>query len=108
LFECDARFSDEGVPWQYTPVSFQIVRDNLKAEFEFEEASRCGQLRLYFGEGEISKFYLENIKGVHIKRMDNLECLLLEFDDENFVLPLELQTKPTIKITWGTSLEFRI
>ncbi|WP_148933723.1 hypothetical protein [Paenibacillus methanolicus] len=105
LFECEAKLSDESVPWQYTSVSFQVVRESLKAEFELEEASRSGQLRLYFETNEIVKIYLENIKCVHIKRQDNLECLILEFDNENFVLPLELQTKPIIKTTWGTSLD---
>ncbi|WP_274654604.1 hypothetical protein [Paenibacillus humicola] len=47
LFECDAEFMDEGFPWQYTTVSFKITRGNLIAEFDFEEASKCGQLRVH-------------------------------------------------------------
>ncbi|MGM0885106.1 MAG: hypothetical protein ACQEXQ_29195 [Bacillota bacterium] len=107
LFECDANFVDEGVPWQYTNVSFHLTRGNLRVKFDFEEASRCGQLRMYLGEDEINKFYLENIQNLVIKRLKDFESLILEFDSENFVVPLELQTKPTIKITWGTSLELR-
>ncbi|WP_342562303.1 hypothetical protein NST84_22150 [Paenibacillus sp. FSL R7-0345] len=105
LFECDAKFNDDGIPWQYTTVSFQIVRNNIKAVFEFEEASRSGQLRIYFKTEEISKYYLENISTIHIKREVNYECLTIEFDEENFVLPLALQTKPSIKTSWGTSLD---
>ncbi|WP_171693614.1 hypothetical protein, partial [Paenibacillus germinis] len=107
LFECEAELSDKSVPWQYTSVSFQVVRGDFKAEFDIEEASRSGQLRLYSGTDEISKFYLENINGVQIKRKGNFECLVSEFDKENFVLPLELQTKPVIKLIWGTSLDLR-
>ncbi|MFC5649722.1 hypothetical protein ACFPYJ_11435 [Paenibacillus solisilvae] len=105
LFECDAKFVDEGVPWQYTTVSFHITRNNLRVEFDFEEASRCGQIKLYLGEDEISNFFLENIQNLFIKQLKDFESLILVFDNENFVVPLELQTKPVIKITWGTSLE---
>ncbi|WP_310831048.1 hypothetical protein [Paenibacillus pedocola] len=107
LFECEAKLSDDGIPWQYTSVSFQIVRNNIKAVFEFEEASRGGQLRLYFENEEITNYCLENISIIHIKRDDNYECLILEFDEENFVLPLALQTKPSIKTSWGTSLDLK-
>ncbi|UQZ32786.1 hypothetical protein C2I18_03960 [Paenibacillus sp. PK3_47] len=104
LFECEAKLSDDAIPWQYTSVSLQIIRNNIKAVFEFEEASRCGKLSLYFETEGISNYCLENISTIHIKREDNYECLILEFDEENFVLPLTLQTKPSIKTFWGTSL----
>lgn len=107
LFECEAKLSDDEIPWQYTSVSFQIVRNNIKAVFEFEEASRNGQLRLYFETEELSNYYLENIRTINIKREHNYECLILEFDEENFVLPLALQTKPSIKTSWGTSLDLK-
>lgn len=107
LFECDAIFVDEEVPWQYTSVFFQITRGNLRAEFDFEEASRCGQLRLYLGGEEINKFGLENILGLEIKRLADFEGLIIKFDSDNYVFPLELQTKPKIRITWGTSLELQ-
>ncbi len=58
-------------------------------------------------EEEINKFYLENIQNLIIKRINDSESLIIEFDKENFVIPLELQTKPTIKISWGTSLELQ-
>ncbi|OKP96205.1 hypothetical protein [Paenibacillus sp. P46E] len=104
LFECEAELSDDDVPWQYTSISFQIVRNHIKAVFEFEEASRSGQLRIYLNTEEINNYCLENISTIQIKREDNYECLILEFDEENFVLPMALQTKPSIKTSWGTSL----
>ncbi|SDW21820.1 hypothetical protein [Paenibacillus sp. CF384] len=107
LFECEAEFIDEGIPWQYTTVSFKIARGNLRAEFDLKEASNCGQIRLYLEEEEINKFYIENILNLTIKRINDLESLVIEFDKENFVIPLELQTKPTIKIRWGTSLDLQ-
>ncbi|WP_197260857.1 hypothetical protein [Brevibacillus laterosporus] len=105
LFECEAKIVEEEIPWQYSTISFNITRNNLRAEFDFEEASRCGEIRIYLGEDEISKFYLENIQTLVINRFNHFESLIFEFESDNFVVPLVLQTKPTIKITWGTSLE---
>jgi len=42
-----------------------------------------------------------------IKRANDFESLIIEFNKDNFVIPLELQTKPILKITWGTSLELQ-
>jgi len=107
LFECEAKLSDDGIPWKYTSVSFQMVRNSIKAVFALKEAGRSGQLRLYFKTEEISNYCLENISTIHIMREDNYECLILEFDEENFVLPLALHTKPSIKTSWGTSLDLK-
>ncbi|TLS53931.1 hypothetical protein FE782_00835 [Paenibacillus antri] len=107
LFECDAQLSEDGIPWQYTSVSFYVIRDKVKAEFDFEEASRSGQIRLYLYEEELTKIILENIKDITIRKSNDFESLVLEFDEENYVKPLVLQTKPRINMTWGTSLELR-
>lgn len=60
------------------------------------------------GSIETSKegmFYLENILNLVVKRLYDRESLIIEFESANFVVPLELQTKPRNTITWGTSLE---
>lgn len=73
--------------------------------FDYEEANQCGQIRMYVGQEELCRFDLENIHHLHIKRLPDFESLLIEFDPDHYVLPLELQTNPTLTITWGTSIE---
>lgn len=107
LFECEAILNEEGIPWQYASVAFKLIRGKLKVEFELEKASSCGQLSLYFEEENLSKLSLENIHAIRIKRDNMLEYLIVEFEKGNYVLPLELQTKPSISISWGTSLELQ-
>jgi hypothetical protein len=107
LFECDAMFIEEGIPWQYSSVSFNLTRGDIKVEFDIEVASHSGQLRLYSGEKIVNKLYFENIESLIIEKEIGIELLKIKFDNENYVLPLELQTKPTIHMSWGTSLELR-
>ncbi|MEC2343739.1 hypothetical protein [Paenibacillus barengoltzii] len=105
LFECDAKIIETEIPWYYSGATFSITRENLDIEFYIHPASSSGEVRLYVLKDKILNLSLENIKEVVITKNKDLEGLLVTFDDENYVEPLEIQTKPIIKVRWGTSIE---
>jgi hypothetical protein len=107
LFECDARIVDEEVPWYYIGASSSLIRENKLIEFYVNPANRNGELRLLVNEEPLINLDLENITEVQLTNEKNTEGFKVHFDKENYVKSLIVQTKPFVKIEWGTSLELQ-
>lgn len=107
LFECDAFTSDENIPWVYCFTSFRLTRENRQILFTIDIASRNGEVNILVDQDQLIRLDLENIKLLSILKDGLSEGLKIEFDHENYVLPLIIHTKPHISITWGTSLDLQ-
>lgn len=107
LFECDAIIVDKEIPWYYAGASFSLIKERRLIEFKITPAVRDGKLKLQIDEEVIIDLKLENIKEIQIYNEKNIEGLNVFFDVDNYVLPLQIQTKPVIKIEWGTSIELQ-
>jgi len=108
LFECNALVADEEVGWYYSGVSFVLERDSVVIEFYLLPALRSGSLTICLNKNTIIDIDLENISEITLKRDINIEVIELNFDKDNFVEPLIVQTKPFIKANWGTSRELNL
>ncbi|MDQ0194601.1 hypothetical protein [Paenibacillus wynnii] len=107
LFECDATGIEQGIPWVYCGATFDLSRLNRSITFSIEIGGRCSTLELFADQNRIITLKLENIKEIQIIKNNISEGLKLEFDDDNYVLPLLINTKPEIYVDWGTSLELQ-
>ncbi|RUT28040.1 hypothetical protein EJP77_18670 [Paenibacillus zeisoli] len=108
LFECDAKIGEPDIPWFYSGATFSIRRDEFEIEFSLVPEISNGEIKLLHKSGfQIVTLTLENIKDIRIYRDKVKEGLLITFNEENFVEPLEIQTRPNIRLKWGTSLELQ-
>jgi hypothetical protein len=107
LFECEAMNIEAKVPWIYSEVKFNLIRSNREIMVNIEIVSRCGHVELLIDKNRVIALELENIKDISITKSINSEGLIIEFDEDNYVLPFSIKTKPEINITWGTSLELQ-
>ncbi|MEC0090646.1 hypothetical protein [Paenibacillus macquariensis] len=108
LFECNAQVTDEEVGWYYSGVSFVLERDLMGIEFYLIPAIRSGSIRISINRDTIIDIDLENIIEITIKRDNQTEVIEMNFDQDNFVQPLIVQTKPIIKAKWGTLRELNL
>ncbi|WP_419875153.1 hypothetical protein [Candidatus Pristimantibacillus sp. PTI5] len=107
LFECDARIVDEEIPWYYTGASFSLMRENKLIKFYVNPASGNGELRLEVNGETIIHLNLDNVTEIQTIKEGKIEGFKVHFAKENYVTPLIVQTKPVVKIEWGTSLELQ-
>ncbi len=107
LFESEATGIEEGIPWVYCGASFKLIRANRMITFSIEIACRCGTITLFVDQNRIIDLKIENIKHIILLKTNESEGIKIEFEDDNYVLPLIINTKPDINILWGTSIELQ-
>ncbi|ALS28942.1 hypothetical protein IJ21_35540 [Paenibacillus sp. 32O-W] len=104
VFECDVARSDPEVPWYYDCISFSLARNRCRIDFSVEPGIGWGRVAIYVLDGKMIDLHLENIRELAIVRDGGYEGLVLIFDEGHDVQPLEIGTKPDIRVKWGTSL----
>lgn len=103
FFEVEPRLTYDDEPWYYNEVVFETRRND-----DLIECAICpsyGELKLVWLRDELKLVELDlcfaNRLSIHSEH--GYESMQIDFDPEKYILPLILQLKPTVKISWGVT-----
>ncbi len=102
FFETEPILGDADLPWPYNSLIYDLERDADSIHCELRPSYERLWL-VWNREGtEILHLDLNWVSGITIETGGDRELLTATFRD-TFLLPLELQLKPSVTVTWGTS-----
>ncbi|WP_141579253.1 hypothetical protein [Actinomadura sp. WMMA1423] len=101
LFEDEPTPQHEDLAWPVGLQSFRLRRGSREVLFSLDPTS--GEAYLTFfeaGEETVSIGRLRRLETLTVEKRNDYEGLVLRFDHERFD-PLQLQTRPVIRLTWN-------
>jgi hypothetical protein len=103
FFEAEPRLTYDDEPWCYNEVVFETHRNGNVIECAISPS--YGELKLIWLRDEQKLVELDlcfaNRLTVHSEH--GCESIQIDFDSEKYLLPLILQLKPTVQISWGVT-----
>ncbi len=101
LFEGEPALADARDPWFYNDLTFTTRRGNELLVCEMEPG--CDTLKVAWSRDEVIlvSLSLKFVSGMEVERGPASEALVVQCQDRH-LLPLRIQLKPTIAVSWGT------
>ena len=87
--------------WFYNRLTFETVRGEDAVRCEIEPGYRTLQFVWSRAGRELVSLDMRAISGLSIEKHGDKEILAAMFQ-EDFLLPLRIQLKPTVHVFWGT------
>lgn len=101
LFESEPRLLDADLPWFYNRLTFEVQKDEDLLSCVLEPAENALTLIWSSRGNEILRLETCRIERLQVKKHESQEWLEAGFGDENGLLPLVIQLKPHICVSWG-------
>jgi hypothetical protein len=104
LFECEPALADSDIPWVYNRLTFQTDRGDDRIACDLEPASEIIALR-WWQRGQLRlRLDLRQVAALAVDLTPAREALLVTFRLRcAYLNPLEVQLRPELLISWGTS-----
>jgi hypothetical protein len=106
FFGCEPTLLDPGIPWVYNRVTFQTERNGELVVCEIEPASEIMDIT-WSQSGKVRlELKLSWVRSLAVVESAATEALVAEFRyGGQYLLPLRLQLRPSVMVTWGTSAQ---
>jgi hypothetical protein len=105
IFESEPVLKDEGVPWAYNHLTFCRTIGDDTIHCEIEPGYETLKFRLVQRGNEVISLDLHWVSGLTIETKPGMEALVAHFRTRAGLLPLTIQFRPTVRLTWGTSVD---
>jgi hypothetical protein len=102
LFEVEPSVLDRNVPWAYNSLTFETIRGADRVVCEIAPGYGEVNVRWSRNDSDLVHLRVRRVAGLTIERMGVREVLVGTFEDKVF-LPLRLQLRPAIHLSWGTT-----
>ena len=104
FFEVEPTVLDQGVPWAYNSLAFDTTRGEDRVVCEIQPG--YGEVRVRWSRkgADLVRLDLRRVAGLAIERAGEREILVGTFDS-NGLLPMRLQLRPAMYLSWGTTDE---
>jgi hypothetical protein len=104
LFECEPVLLVPGISWLSNRLIFETLRGADRLVCEIEPASDLMIVRWWQGPSLRLDLDLRRIGSLSVRLGPEGESLVAAFRGEpSLALPLELQLRPAIRLSWGTA-----
>ena len=90
--------------WPYASVSFTTVRGHYVVAFSVNPGYEDAALTLSRDAQELVALTVSGVESVTVEKLHAAEELVLRFREQRLT-PLRLRLKPSVSVTWGTSLD---
>ena len=104
LFECEPTLADAKVPWCYNHLTFKTRRGSDDLTFEIEPGYETLKVRWSRHDVPLVSLDLNWVSGLEAELKPESEALVAHFRDRH-ILPLRVQLKPTISVSWSTDVQ---
>lgn len=104
LFESEPTLTDKGVPWVYNRLTFTLLRGVHRITCVIEPSYEVLELEWSRTGKMLVSLSLNRVSGIETELNAETEVLVAHFCDKH-LLDLRIQTKPDIRVAWGTSEE---
>ncbi len=106
LFESEPIVELQKVPWAYNHLTFVRTIGENTLHCELEPGYETLKFRWVQRDVELVNLDLHWVSGITIETKPGMEVLVVHCRNRAALLPLKIQFRPTVQVTWGTSREF--
>ena len=104
LFECEPLLTDKGVPWSYNHLTFTTTRGHDRIVCEIEPGYHTLKFEWSKSDERLVSLDLNWVAGITTDIQGQTEAMIVTFRDKK-LMPLRIQLKPHVSISWGTNIE---
>ena len=99
--EAEPQLADPGGVWFYNRVTFSTIRGEDEVRCAIEPAEYVLDLQWCRGGKELVSLAVRRVRGLMIEKNSGKEVLVVTLDNDH-LLPLRVQLKPSVHVFWGT------
>ena len=105
IFESEPVLKDADVPWGYNHLTFTRTMGDDRVDCEIEPGYETLKFRWKRSGVEVVDLDLHWVSGLQVECEQGREAMVATFRERSGLLPLRIQFRPSVRISWGTSAE---
>ncbi len=104
MFECEPSLADPHVPWSYNRLTFDTQHETDRVICEIDPGYETLTVNWSRNGMVLVSLDLNWVSGLETELNRASETLVAHFRDPH-ILPLRLQLKPAVSVSWGTDAQ---